>query len=272
MTKEPRYVTFHNYIKSAKTSELLEMMGFKNGKDFFVLDPNEKFLSSDDVTLLEQKEACRKVCEKIKREKITIKKLSDLQKLDSAERYYYQMRNKLLNDEVTPRSMGDTIAFAADWAHRYTNPYASYGNRIVDSNNGIDAIICFRGDGNPEMVISKNEEIYYTLLDSRLGPAVTRGSFHVPMSNGEAFFDPDRQKAWLEHKRASTYIINERPNAKKAQRYMHLFPSVHHLTAWQIESKFHDRQIDRRIKKLQDNFDAKMKRQALWMQKNLQRG
>ena len=67
------FLTFHNYIKSAKTSELLEMMGFKNGKDFFVLDPNEKFLSSDDVTLLEQKEACRKVCEKIKRKKITIK-------------------------------------------------------------------------------------------------------------------------------------------------------------------------------------------------------
>ena len=95
------------FINTLKTSEILNVMGFENEKDFFVLKPDEEILSYDDDCVRKNQALCARVCEHIKSEHKNISSLND------DEKYFYLNRKIIEAEPVIPKRVADIISFSA---------------------------------------------------------------------------------------------------------------------------------------------------------------
>lgn len=250
MNNAQHYDDFKAFLKQQKMSSILEAMGFENGKDFFILDENEQFLSYDDNCLRRNKELSAEINAQIKS---SAKKISQM---DETEKYFYLNRHQYERAQIEPQSMADIMRFSTLYGADYrkgkmdTEP----ANNVYNSNNGILAIINYSQNRTTEMIISKNLDIEKILSDSIFGGIIKKGEFHVPMSNGESFLDEDKEKKWMKHKIETSQYKTSKENKLKAQRYLKIFPSQNYLTEYQVADRFEMKQQNKRIKKLENLF------------------
>lgn len=252
MINKDNRAMFLVFANTLKTSEILNVMGFENEKDFFVLKPDEEILSYDDDCVRKNQALCARVCEHIKSEHKNISSLND------DEKYFYLNRKIIEAEPVIPKRVADIISFSALYAY---NPHHTDKNgnfRVMAGNNGVFAVIYFGSSSKPEVLISKNMEIGALFSDPRFGPLAEQADFYVPMSNGEVFLDEKREHKWLDHKSDVAKLGLKNENSAKAVRYLQMFPSQNYLTQYQIETKFRDKQKMRKLKKLENFIDKKM--------------